>query len=223
MSSRQPSSSPSPARLEAFSDGVIAVIITIMVLELKLPPPHRGPAGLYAVLPTLLVYLLSFSFTGVWWVNHHALIHRLHLVDSFVLYANLLFLFTLSLLPFFTNYVLDNGMDAFSVALYAAALILTGAAFGLLRIAVNRILCLHHELGLQDIATQRKHFVSLGIYLIAIPMAFWHPRIALADLALVTVLWIVPSFGIDSSSIGTQSSSLQDPPGPQSTPQVNQP
>ena len=220
MSSRQHNNSPSPGRLEAFSDGVIAVIITIMVLELKLPAPHLGPAGLYTVLPTLLVYLLSFSFTGIYWINHHELIHRLHLVDNFALYANLLFLFTLSLLPFFTNYLLDNGIDGFSVALYAAAMILTGLTFGLLRVAVNRILCLNRELADEDIATQRKHFLSLGIYLIAIPLAFWHPRLAMADIALVTVLWIVPSFGI---GFGSKSSSFQDPPAPNPKPQVNQP
>jgi uncharacterized membrane protein len=92
----------SPARLEAFSDGVIAVIITIMVLELKVP--HQdGLAGLYAVLPTLAVYLLSFTFTGIYWINHHHLVHRTDEADSLILYANLAFLFTLSLLPFCTS------------------------------------------------------------------------------------------------------------------------
>ncbi len=186
---------PSAARLEAFSDGVIAVIITIMVLELKVPLAS-GIAGFYNVLPALLVYLLSFAFTGIYWINHHELVRRIRQVDSFALYTNLLFLFFLSLLPFFTNYIVDKKIDAFSVVLYAAAMILSGTAFGFLRIAVNRILCFSGQLALEDIATQRKHLLSLAIYLIAIPLAYWRPRVALADISLVTLLWIVPSFGI---------------------------
>jgi len=186
---------PSPGRLEAFSDGVIAVIITIMVLELKIPA-QNGPAGLIAVVPTLVVYLLSFAFTGIYWINHHELVHRLKFVDTFVLYANLLFLFGLSLLPFFTNYVLEKKIDSFSVALYAAAMVLSGLTFWVLRIAVNRILCLTNELAVEDIATQHKHAISLGIYLLAIPLAYWHPRVAMGDIALVTLHWIVPTFGI---------------------------
>jgi len=92
---------PAPAstsRLEAFSDGVIAVIITIMVLELKVPRAN-GIAGLRAILPTLLVYLLSFTFTAIYWINHHHLVGRVEEVDPRILYANLLFLFCLSLLP----------------------------------------------------------------------------------------------------------------------------
>ena len=116
---------PSPARLEAFSDGVIAVIITIMVLELKVPL-ESGLAGFTSVFPTLGVYALSFSFTGVYWVNHHHLVHRTDEADERILYANLFFLFWLSLLPFFTNYVLDKKMDSFSVGLYVVSMILTG-------------------------------------------------------------------------------------------------
>ncbi|WP_433967034.1 TMEM175 family protein [Tunturiibacter gelidiferens] len=96
-----------PARLEAFSDGVIAVIITIMVLELKVPH-QEGVAGLYTVLPTLAVYAISFAFTGIYWINHHHLVHRTEEADELVLYANLFFLFWLSLLPFFTSYVLEK-------------------------------------------------------------------------------------------------------------------
>ncbi len=127
----------SPARLEAFSDGVIAVIITIMVLELKVP--HQdGIAGLYAVFPTLAVYAISFAFTGIYWINHHHLVHRTEEADELILYANLFFLFCLSLLPFFTSYVLEKKLDSFSVALYIASMIVTGFSFLLLRLSIAR-------------------------------------------------------------------------------------
>ena len=126
-----------PARLEAFSDGVIAVIITIMVLELKVPH-ENGVAGLRAVLPTLSLYLISFAFVGIYWINHHHLIHRTEEADERILYANLGFLFCLSLLPFFTSYVLEKKMDSFSVAIYVASMILTGFSFLLLRLAIEQ-------------------------------------------------------------------------------------
>src|SRR5581483_11415351 len=120
--SRKPSST---VRLEAFSDGVIAVIITIMVLELKVP--HQdGPAGLYAIVPILLIYLLSFTFTGIYWINHRHLLERIESADRLILYANLGFLFCLSLLPFFTSYVIEKGLDSFAVALYAVSMVVTG-------------------------------------------------------------------------------------------------
>ena len=185
-------SSASTSRLEAFSDGVIAVIITIMVLELKVPRLN-GLAGLRAVLPVLLVYLLSFTFTAIYWINHHHLVGRIEEVDPRILYANLFFLFSLSLLPFFTSWVLEKGMDSFSVLIYAISLMVTGSGFLLLRLAVDRRLRERGELTDENTAEQRKHIVSIVLYLIAIPLAFWYPRIALADLAVVTLLWIQPT------------------------------
>ncbi len=129
-------SSFSPGRLEAFSDGVIAVIITIMVLELKMPHDSGWP-GLRQVTPTLLVYLLSFMFTGVYWVNHHELIGQLHRCNNRILWANLIWLFSLSLIPFFTSYVADHNMDAFSVAIYSACMLFAGMSFLLLRYTVD--------------------------------------------------------------------------------------
>ncbi len=115
-------------RLEAFSDGVLAVVITIMVLELKVP--HKdGLSGLISIAPTLFVYLLSFCFTGIYWINHHHLIRRVKQCDHRVLYANLAYLFSASLLPFFTAYVIEKASDSFSVALYAASMIFTAFCF----------------------------------------------------------------------------------------------
>jgi uncharacterized membrane protein len=184
-----------PARLEAFSDGVIAVIITIMVLELKVPR-ENGLAGFRAILPTLCLYLISFAFTGIYWINHHHLIHRTEEADELILYANLGFLFCLSLLPFFTSYVLDKKMDSFSVALYVASMVFTGFSFLLLRLAVSRRLRHADKLEAEDTAVERKNWLSLFVYLVAIPLAFEHPHMALGLVALVTVIWITPTAGI---------------------------
>jgi uncharacterized membrane protein len=185
----------SPARLEAFSDGVIAVIITIMVLELKVP--HQdGVAGLRAVLPTLCLYLISFAFTGIYWINHHQLVHRTEEADELILYANLGFLFCLSLLPFFTSYVLEKKMDSFSVAVYISSMVVTGFSFLLLRLAISRRLRHTGRFEAEDKAVERKNWLSLFVYLVAIPLAFQHPHIALGLVAFVTIIWITPTVGI---------------------------
>jgi len=200
---------PAPAstsRLEAFSDGVIAVIITIMVLELKVPRAN-GIAGLRAILPTLLVYLLSFSFTAIYWINHHQLVGRIEEVDARILYSNLVFLFSLSLLPFFTSWVLEKDLDAFSVILYAISLVATGTGFLLLRLAVMRRLRLKHQLLAADIYAQRKHWISIALYTASIPAAFFHPSIALGCDAIVTIMWILPGLGTkDSKTTGGSAS-----------------
>lgn len=192
----------SPARLEAFSDGVIAVIITIMVLELKVPHT-TGPASLQSdlaeilsIIPTLAVYAISFAFVGIYWINHHHLVHRTEEADELILYANLSFLFCLSLLPFFTSYVLDKQMDSFSVALYATSMVVTGFSFLLLRIAIARRLRKAGKLESQDTSVQHKHWMSLLTYVVAIPLAFYHPHLALGLCAFVNVIWITPTTGV---------------------------
>jgi uncharacterized membrane protein len=187
----------SPARLEAFSDGVIAVIITIMVLELKVPV-HDGFAGLASILPTLAVYALSFTFTGVYWINHHHLVHRTDQADERTLYANLFFLFWLSLLPFFTGYLLDMKMSSFSVLLYVLLMIMTGASFLVLRLAIGRYLRETGRLEQEDAAAERKHWISLGLYVVAALCSFPYPRIALGIVALVMVVWVLPTAKIDA-------------------------
>ncbi len=179
-------------RLEAFSDGVLAVIITIMVLELKVPHEDGFP-GLLTLGPILFIYFLSFTFIGIYWINHHHLIRRTEQADHRVLYSNLAFLFSASLLPFFTSYVIEKHSDSFSVALYAASMIVTGFTFLLLRLAIGRLLKQTGALQREDIATERKHYASLVLYLIAIPLAHFHPYLALAAITLVTVVWIVPT------------------------------
>jgi uncharacterized membrane protein len=187
-----PQKPKSIARLEAFSDGVMAVIITIMVLELKVPR-QEGVDGLRAILPTLLVYLLSFAFTGIYWVNHDHLLKRIEVADKTTLYANLGFLFWLSLLPFFTNYVLEKKEDGFSVVLYALSMMLTAFSFFLLRLAVVRQLRYFGELQAEDTKGLRLHLGTLGIYVVAMVLAHWHPNFSLVLTALVAVPWILPN------------------------------
>lgn len=184
----------STSRLEAFSDGVIAVIITIMVLELKVPALN-GPEGLRSVLPSLAVYALSYTFVGIYWINHHLLLDRVEKSTSAILRSNLLWLFCLSLLPFFTAYVHQKSQDAFSVALYSVSLLVTGFSFMLLRVCVNVRQREEGHLEPEDLAMQSKHWISLGSYCIAIPLAYFAPTLSLCSMALVTLLWLVPDFG----------------------------
>jgi uncharacterized membrane protein len=191
---------PSPSRLESFSDGVIAVIITIMVLEFKVPQAN-GPAGLRTIAPTLAVYLLSFSFTGIYWINHHHLVSRLKHVDNLIMWANLGLLFFLSLLPFFTDYMVVKGLDSFSVALYVASLLMSGVSFMFLQKAISRHLrhtddVPEHELALHR-AEEIKGKISLAAYAVATGLAYIRPALALVATALVTVMWIVPTLGLE--------------------------
>jgi uncharacterized membrane protein len=185
----------SPSRLEAFSDGVIAVIITIMVLEFKVP--HQdGLAGLRTLLPTLCLYLISFAFVGIYWINHRHLVSRTEEADQLILYANLGFLFCLSLLPFFTSYVLEKKMDSISVAIYVSSMIVTGFSFLLLRLAISRRLRHAGRFEAEDKAVERKNWLSLFVYVMAVPLAFQHPRLSLGLTAFVTIIWITPTAGI---------------------------
>ncbi len=199
------SEQPSPSRLEAFSDGVIAVIITIMVLEFKVPR-EPGLGGLATILPTLIVYLLSFIFTGIYWINHHHLVDKLKQVDVLILWANLGLLFSLSLMPFFTNYMIEKHLDSFSIALYALSLLTSGFAFSLLQKAIIRNLrrtapvcdqVKRHE----SHSEMRKGYLSVAMYVVAVPLAFWHPYVALLVIASVTVIWIIPTFGLKPAKV----------------------
>lgn len=190
-----PDKAPSTARLEAFSDGVIAVIITIMVLELKVPS-QNGAAGFFALVPILLIYLLSFAFTAIYWVNHQHLLDRISRADRAVLYANLVFLFFLSLLPFSTSYVLEKDIDAFATSAYAVLMLVIGLSFFLLRLAIHRNLREAGELERADKAEKIKHLASLALFILSIPLAYVSPLFAMILIALVTFIWIVPDLAI---------------------------
>jgi uncharacterized membrane protein len=175
----------SPARLEAFSDGVIAVIITIMVLELKVPGPN-GIAGLRAVLPTVFLYLLTFIQIGIYWVNHHYLVDEVETVSHGILWANLVFLFCLSLFPFATDWIGVKGLSPFTTALYAAVSILPGLGYMGLWLQIRS----HSKAPAH--ATWGKQIASVSLYLLAIPVAFYRPAASLTLIGIVAVIWLLP-------------------------------
>jgi len=175
----------SPGRLEAFSDGVIAVIITIMVLELKVPAVD-GMAGLRSVLPTIFLYLLTFVQVGIYWVNHHYLVDEVETVSHGILWANLIFLFFLSLFPFVTDWIGTKGLSSFSTALYAAVSILPGLGYMALWMQIRA------QSAAPAHASWAKQISSLSLYLLAIPAAYYRPVVSLALIGVVALLWLLP-------------------------------
>ena len=182
------------SRMEAFSDGVIAVIITIMVLELHVPHTDGWPA-LREIAPKLGVYLLSFVMIGIYWLNHHELVRRVERVRYATLLTNLLWLFVSSLIPLSTEYVSEKQFSSFAVAQYAAMMLLTGASFGLLRMTLVTVQRQSGSYGETDHAEALKHIGSLLLYVVAIPAALWHPLLSLGLSASVTLIWIAPWLG----------------------------
>jgi uncharacterized membrane protein len=180
-----PRESLSPARLEAFSDGVIAVIITIMVLEIK-APDHDGLAGLRAVLPAIFLYLLTFVQVGIYWVNHHYLLDEVETVSHGILWANLIFLFALSLFPFATDWIGLRGLTPFSTALYAAISILPGLSYTALWVQVRA------QSAVPPHATWGKQIASVSLYLAAVPIAYYRLGASIALIAVVAIIWLLP-------------------------------
>ena len=177
-------------RLEAFSDGVIAILITIMVLELKVPH-GTDLAALRPLLPVLLSYLLSFVYLAIYWNNHHHLLHAAKRVDGRIMWANLHLLFWLSLFPFATGWMGQNHFAAAPTALYGVVLLMAGIAYYLLEQAII------HAQGQNSILKQAvgrdwKAKVSVVLYLVAIAVALRSPRIADAVFVAVALLWLIP-------------------------------
>ena len=180
----------SKGRMEAFSDGVIAVIITIMVLEMK-SPHGTGLAALQPLIPVFLTYVLSFVYVGIYWNNHHHLLHAAQHVEGGVLWANLHLLFWLSLIPFATAWMGENHLAPWPVASYGAVLLLAATAYFFL----TKILVAHHGTESKlaaSIGNDKKGIASVVVYAAAIPLSFVQPWIACAGYALVAVIWLVP-------------------------------
>ena len=183
-------------RLEAFSDGVLAIVITIMVLDLKTP---RDPTldALTPMIPVGLSYVLSFVFVGIYWNNHHHLLQAVPHVNGRVLWANLHLLFWLSLTPFVTAWMGQTNFATIPVAAYGVVLLLSAFAYTILA----RTLVAHHgkeSLLAEALGADRKGTVSLVLYLAAIPLAFVEPRISLGLYILVALIWFVPDRRIES-------------------------
>ena len=177
-------------RLEAFSDGVLAVIITIMVLEMK-SPNGTSLAALRPVIPVLLTYVLSFVYIGIYWNNHHHLLHATQRVNGATLWANLHLLFWLSLVPFATAWMGENRFDSWPVAVYGIVLLLAAIAYFIL---TRALISLHGESSTlaTSIGRDRKGKISIAIYAAAIPLAFAKPWIAGSCYVIVAIMWLIP-------------------------------
>ena len=180
--------------MEAFSDGVIAIIITIMVLELR--PPHETTlAGLRPLLPVLGSYVMSFIFLGIYWNNHHHLLHATEHVDGRGLWANLHLLFWLSLIPFTTAWMGENHFSQWPVALYGTVLLLSGIAYTIL---VQALLATEgNALLATALGSDFKGKISMVLYAVGIPLSFVRPWIACLIYFSVSMMWLVPDRRIE--------------------------
>lgn len=186
-------------RLEAFSDGVIAIIITIMVLEMKVPH-GTDLAALRPLIPIFLSYVLSFIYLGIYWSNHHHLLQAVHHVNGRILWANLHLLFWLSLIPFVTGWMGENSFAALPVALYGTVLLLSAMAYYIL---AQVLIASHGRESALAIAIGRdtKGKISVVIYAAAILLAFVNSSLACALYALVAILWLIPDRRIEKTLI----------------------
>jgi len=186
----------SKARLEAFSDGVIAILITIMVLEFRVP---RGASWqvVEPLLPVFFTYVLSFVFLGIYWTNHHHMLHATTKINGAVLWANLHLLFWLSLTPFVTGWMGENDFAAMPTALYGVVLLLSGIAYTIL---LRTILAIEgpDSVLARAVGRDRKGNISLLLYAVGIPMAFINRWISFAIYVSVALIWLVPDRRIES-------------------------
>jgi TMEM175 potassium channel family protein len=193
----------SKGRFEAFSDGVIAVIITIMVLDMKVPHGESIEA-LSPVLPVFLSYVLSFVYVGIYWNNHHHMLHATSKVTGAILWANLHLLFWLSLIPFTTGWMGENHFAAAATALYGVVLLMAAIAYWILQQLI--ISSQGHESMLKKaIGHDWKGRVSPVLYAIAIPMAFVSRWVSLGLYVLVAFLWLIPDRRIERTLSQQQS------------------
>jgi uncharacterized membrane protein len=182
--------------MEAFSDGVIAIIITIMVLDLKVPHGESLDA-LLPVIPVFLSYVLSFLYVGIYWNNHHHMLHASDRVTGPILWANLHLLFWLSLFPFATGWMGENHFAAVPTALYGAVLLMAAAAYWILQ---QSIIASQGPASLlkRAVGSDWKGKLSPVLYLVGIAAAFWSPRVSQALYTFVAALWLVPDRRIEN-------------------------
>lgn len=180
-----------PARLEAFSDGVIAIIITIMALELKVP--HEESFGaIYELRHTFVSYALSFLLVAEYWMNHHLIFHLMKKVDNRILWSNMLLLFCVSLIPFFTAFMGENQISSFSVALYSGCALVCAIAFWNLVEAVSRHFKADGFLSIIRQRSLKKIYIAVGLYALAIGAAFIHPYLGLALNVAPAIMYFLP-------------------------------
>lgn len=186
-------------RLEAFSDGVLAIIITIMVLELKVPEGDTL-ASLQPLIPTFTTYVLSFVYLGIYWNNHHHLMHATEKINGVVLWANLHLLFWLSLFPFATGYMGENHFEPLPTALYGFVLFMASIAWNILLFTLRK----DHARGTlvhQAYMATRKSYLSPILYAVGTILSFFRPMAAVAIYLAVAILWFVPSKKVETTSL----------------------
>lgn len=190
-------------RVEAFSDGVIAIIITIMVLEMKIPHDNTI-AALKPLFPVFLSYVLSFIYIGIYWNNHHHMMHAAKTINGKILWANMHLLFWLSLIPFVTGWMGENHFTKWPIAFYGFVLFMNALAYTLLA----KLLIKHHGpesiLG-KAIGKDTKGKISLALYLSAMLMAFVNAWISLAIYVIVAIIWIIPDTRIEKTLMEVES------------------
>lgn len=183
-------------RLEAFTDGVVAIAITIMVLDLKVPA-GADLAGLAAAAPALLIYALSFVNVGIFWNNHHHMLHATRQINGTVLWANLFLLFWISLIPFVIRWIGEEGISPLPIAAYGLVLMMSAIGYTVLERAIIAVDPSNAVLA-EAIGTDRKGRFSLCAYIAAMPLAFLSPWIAIALYLASALLWFVPDRRIES-------------------------
>ena len=185
------------SRMEAFSDGVLAIIITIMVLELKVPHA-TNLASLRPIIPVFGSYVLSFIYVGIYWNNHHHLLHVTENVSGTALWANLHLLFWLSLIPFASGWLGENHLAAIPTALYGVVLLMAGVAWKILQ--TELVSCANKNTRLQNaIGKDLKGWLSIGLYTIGIALAFPLPWAAIALYVAVAVIWFIPDRRLENA------------------------
>ena len=182
-------------RLEAFSDGVIAIIITIMVLELKTPHGHTL-ADLKPLIPVALSYVLSFVYVGIYWNNHHHMLHAVRQVRGTALWANLHLLFWLSIIPFVTSWMGENHFSQWPVALYGIVLVMNAVAYSILAMVLLKQAGPESALAIA-IGKDRKGKLSIVVYILSVAVSFINPAISLGLYTLVAVIWFIPDTRIE--------------------------
>ncbi len=183
-------------RLEAFSDGVLAIIITIMVLEIKVPHSTDWHE-LLELWPVFFSYVLSFIYIGIYWGNHHHLLHTIRTVNSGIIWTNMALLFCLSLIPFASAWMGENHFETNTVVVYAIVLELCGMSFFALQQCIMKSQKHDEKLKAALEKVRIKGISSQVAYLAAIPIAFWQPGISFFLFLAVAIVWIVPDRGIE--------------------------
>lgn len=188
---------PGVGRVEAYSDGVIAIIVTIMVLELH-APLAEGMGRLWTLWPVFLAYILSYAYVSIYWVNHHRLFSHATVVTNSLVWSNILLLFALSLVPFSTSYLGEHHFSRESTWLYLATMLLPAFAYTWLQATIQRTGMQGAGCATYHRRTRRKGIVATLLYLAGVPLTWINPWLGIVCAGIVAVLWVLPTSAIDT-------------------------